>query len=75
MFDCCTCNDGLVNLLQQDTEILEKLVQDDIAAAKTPVALVAYAGKLRDHKRLSTYKLTSMVADIFHSEMLMCTKT
>lgn len=55
------CNDELINLLQQDTEILEKLIQDDIAAAKTPVALVAYAGKLRDHKRLSTYKSASLV--------------
>ncbi|WAQ96958.1 PDXD1-like protein [Mya arenaria] len=27
-----------------DTEILEKLIEDDIAAAKTPVGLVAYAG-------------------------------
>ncbi|XP_052761323.1 pyridoxal-dependent decarboxylase domain-containing protein 1-like isoform X2 [Mya arenaria] len=29
---------------RMDTEILEKLIEDDIAAAKTPVGLVAYAG-------------------------------
>lgn len=28
----------------QDVALLEKLIQDDISAAKTPVLIVAYAG-------------------------------
>lgn len=28
----------------QDVAMLEKLIQDDVAAAKTPVLLLAYAG-------------------------------
>ena len=32
-------------LFLQDLPLLEKLIQDDIASAKMPVALIAYAGK------------------------------
>ncbi|XP_060559812.1 putative pyridoxal-dependent decarboxylase domain-containing protein 2 isoform X2 [Ruditapes philippinarum] len=38
------CNTLFGSNTKMDTEILEKLIQDDIAAAKTPVALIAYAG-------------------------------
>lgn len=30
----------------QDVEMLEKLIQDDVAAAKTPVLLVGFAGRV-----------------------------
>ncbi|KAL4239384.1 Pyridoxal-dependent decarboxylase domain-containing protein 1 [Mactra antiquata] len=38
------CNTLIGSNTKMDIDILEKLIIDDIAAAKTPVALVAYAG-------------------------------
>lgn len=34
------------NVIWQDVGMLEKLIQDDVAAAKTPVLLVGFAGTL-----------------------------
>lgn len=40
----------------QDVAMLEKLIEDDVAAAKTPVLLVAFAGEF--HKMPVDIRLT-----------------
>ena len=40
MYITCSCR---IHLLQ-DTDIFGKLLDDDVAAAKTPVAVIAFAG-------------------------------
>ena len=39
----------------QDVEMLEKLIQDDVAAAKTPVLLVGFAGRVTSAVCLSCF--------------------
>lgn len=49
-----------VEILFQDTDIFGKLIDDDIAAAKTPVALIAFAGMNPSHFQSSLCEILEL---------------